>query len=253
MATQRRENLKNLLLSIPDNGIVCAAYLCKEGLSHDNLKQYVQHGYLDSLGRGAYCKHNQHPNLASALHALAFQLNHSSHLGGRAALARQGLLHFLPYSDEAATIYTRHNTRLPAWFKKSFGEKFICRGTNFLPRDLAIETKELDGFSVPSSMPERAILEYLLDVPTAHPLNEAYQVMEMMTNTRPDILQQLLESCSSIKVKRLFFLLADDLHYAWYDDLDQSKIDLGSGCRIIDKGGTYQSKWNVIVKDWKEI
>jgi hypothetical protein len=253
MSTQRRDILKNLLLAIPDNGIVCASHLCKDGLSHDNLKQYVQHGYLDSLGRGAYCKHDQHPNLASALHALAFQLNRSFHLGGRTALSRQGLLHFLPYSDEAATIYTRHNTRLPAWFKKFFNGQFLCRYTNFLPKDLAIETKHLDSFDVPSSMPERAILEYLLDVPASHPLNEAYQIMEMMTNARPDILQQLLESCSSIKVKRLFFLLAEDLNYAWYEDLDQDKIDLGSGCRIIDKGGTYQSQWNVVVKDWKEI
>lgn len=253
MPTQRRDILKNLLLAIPDNGIVCASHLCKDGLSHDNLKQYVQHGYLDSLGRGAYCKHDQHPNLASALHALAFQLNLLVHLGGRTALSRQGLLHFLPHSEEAATIYARHNTRLPAWFKRFFNGQFLCRYTNFLPKDLAIETKHLDNFSVSSSMPERAILEYLLDVPASHPLNEAYQIMEMMTNARPDILQSLLEHCSSIKVKRLFLLLAEDLHYAWYDDLDQSKIDLGSGCRIIDKGGTYQSKWNVVVKDWKEI
>lgn len=253
MNTRRRETLKNLLLSIPDNGIVCASRLCKEGLSHDSLKQYVRHGYLDSLGRGAYCKHGQRPPLTSALHSLAFQLNLPIHLGGREALSRRGFLHFLPFANEPATLYSRHNTRPPAWFKQVFGGQYAFRQTDFLPEGLAVETKRVDDFDIPISAPERAMLEYLREVPASRSLNEAYQIMEMMTNARPDILQPLLERCSSVKVKRLFFLLAEDLNDAWYGDLKPERIDFGTGCRIIDKGGSYRRKWLVVANDWRSL
>lgn len=135
----------------------------------------------------------------------------------------------------------------------AFEGTFTCRQTNLLPPDTAIEALATESFQVPTSSQERAILEYLLEVPEAHPVNEAYQIMEMMLNARADVLQHLLEHCNSIKVKRLFLLLAEDLNPPWYEDLNLSKIDLGSGNRVIDTNGTYRSKWLLTVKDWKNI
>lgn len=253
MNTENGENIKKLLLTTPDHGIVCAPYLIKQGFSHDNLKQYVQHGYLDSVGRGAYCKHGSTPSFASAIAAAAEQLALPLHLGGWSALARLGLLHFLPAVERPETLYSQPNVRIPAWMKNSFKGHFTSRQTNFLPPHLDIETSILGGFRIPVSTQERAILEYLLDVPSEHPVSEAYQIMEMMVNARAPVLQELLERCNSIKVKRLFFLLSEDLNHSWYEDLNLTHIDFGSGNRVIDKDGTYRRKWLLTIRDWRII
>ena len=253
MNTETSASLKKLLLTTPDNGIVCAPFLVKNGFSHDQLKQYVRNGYLDSIGRGAYCKHGHNPPLAAALNAAVTQLESPLHLGGWSALAYHGLLHFLPLSDHLTTLYTCANTRLPAWMTHAFKEQYICKRTNFLPENIAIQDEVLDGFSAPISTPERAILEYLHSVPDEHPLSEAYQILEMMLNARPKTLQVLLENCTSIKVKRMFFLLAEDLKPSWYEDLLPNRINFGSGNRVIDEGGHFHSKWLLTVKDWRSV
>lgn len=253
MNTETSASLKKLLLTTPDNGIVCAPFLVKNGFSHDQLKQYVRNGYLDSIGRGAYCKHGHNPPLAAALNASVTQLESPLHLGGWSALAHHGLLHFLPLAGHSTTLYTGSNTRLPAWMVHAFKDQYICKRTNCLPVKLAIQDEVLDGFSIPISTPERAILEYLYSVPDEHPLSEAYQILEMMLNARPKILQKLLENCNSIKVKRLFFLLAEDLKPSWYEDLSPDRINFGSGNRVIDEGGHFHSKWLLSVKDWRTV
>ena len=253
MNTETSASLKKLLLTTPDNGIVCASFLVKNGFSHNQLKQYVRNGYFDSIGRGAYCKHGHNPPLSAALNASVTQLESPLHLGGWSALAHHGLLHFLPLAGHSTTLYTESNTRLPAWMVHAFKDQYICKRTNFLPEKLAIQDDVLDGFSVPISTPERAILEYLHSVPDEHPLSEAYQILEMMLNTRPKTLQKLLENCSSIKVKRMFFLLAEDLKPSWYEDLSPDRINFGSGNRVIDEGGRFHSKWLLTVKDWRTV
>lgn len=105
----------------------------------------------------------------------------------------------------------------------------------------------------PVSAPERAILEFLFDVPSRQRLNEAYQFLEMMMTLRPKLLEMLLRECSSVKVKRLFFLLADDLNHPWWGQVRKDGIDLGAGCRVIDKDGSFDAKYNLIVKPWREI
>ena len=253
MNTETNASLKNLLLTTPDNGIVCAPFLVKNGFSHDQLKQYVRNGYLDDVGRGAYCKHGHTPPLAAALNAAVTQLKSSIHLGGWSALAHHGILHFLPLADHTMSLYADSNMRLPAWMVHAFKDQYICKRTNFLPEKLAIQDELLDGFSVPISTPERAILEYLYSVPDEHPLSEAYQILEMMLNMRPTILQELLENCNSIKAKRLFFLLAEDLNPSWYEDLYPGRINFGSGNRVIDEGGSFHRKWLLTVKDWRTV
>mgnify|MGYP003319478321 CR=1 FL=1 len=143
MNTETSASLKNLLLTTPDNGIVCASFLVKNGFSHDQLKQYVRNGYFDSIGRGAYCKHGHNPPLAAALNAAVTQLESPLHLGGWSALAHHGLLHFLPLAGHSTTLYTGSNTRLPAWMVHAFKDQYICKRTNFLPEKIAIQDEFL--------------------------------------------------------------------------------------------------------------
>ena len=55
---------------------------------------------------------------------------------------------------------------------------------------------------------ERAILEFLQDVPTKVSVYEADALMQGLANLRPNRVTALLRACQSVKVKRLFLALA---------------------------------------------
>ena len=71
--------------------------------------------------------------------------------------------------------------------------------------------------------------------------------MEMLNGLRTNLLQQLLEDCKSIKVKRLFLFMAEKAGHSWLEDLDLSKIDLGRGKRSIVKNGVFNSKYQITI------
>lgn len=253
MNTLKRDLLKKLMLTTPDNGVVCAAFLKRQGFSYENLKGYVRSGYLDQLGRGAYCKHGNKPDVAAGVSALNHQLSLPVHVGGKTALAQRGIVHFVPFTEVPTSLFGTSCLKIPAWFTRYFDGRFSLTRTNLFADTEGVETRMLAGFEVKMSVPERAILELLYAVPARQMLNEAYQLLDMMTSVRPKLMQSLLAKCSSIKVKRLFFLLAESTGHEWFNDLDCAGIDLGNGCRVIDPGGTFNGKWQVVVKDWREI
>ena len=87
---------------------------------------------------------------------------------------------------------------------------------------------ENDPYSPFVSEPERALLEMLDDVPQKQSLDEAKKIMEPLYTLRHDALQSLLEACTRIKVKRLFFSLADDLKLPVLQQLDLNRMDFGA-------------------------
>jgi len=242
-------NLKSLVLSLGDNQVETATSLLKRGYTYDKLKGYVRSGYMESLGRGAYCKAGTRPSIEAAILAMYEQLGVSVHLGGRTALAKRGIVHFVPFAELPATIFLERGARLPAWFSQYYKGRFNLFRTSFLPVGHGVEMME----SCPVSSPERAFLEFLHGVPIRQSLSEAYQLLEMMQTLRPKLLNELLVNCTSIKVKRLFFLLSDDVNPPWWPRIKADTVDLGSGCRVIDKDGTFNAKYNLVVKPWREI
>ncbi len=97
------------------------------------------------------------------------------------------------------------------------------------------------------SSPARAIMECLFLAPKYQELFECYELMENLNNLRPKSVQTLLESSSSIKVKRLFLYLAEKCNHQWLKHLDLTRIDLGSGKRSLVKNGVYISKYKITV------
>ena len=82
-------------------------------------------------------------------------------------------------------------------------------------------------------------------------IDEADYIMEGLTSLRPSVLQELLESCKSIKTKRLFLYMADHHNHPWFKRLDLSSIPLGKGKREIIKGGKLDKKYQIVVPDLK--
>ena len=99
------------------------------------------------------------------------------------------------------------------------------------------------------STPERAILEVLLDLPEKISFEHADELVQSLTSLSPQNLQQLLEGCKNVKVKRVFLWLADRYNYPWLSRLDLDKIDLGSGNRMLVKGGKLNTKYKISVPE----
>ena len=104
-----------------------------------------------------------------------------------------------------------------------------------------------NNFSVKISSPARAIMECLYLAPHHQDLFECYELMEGMNDLRVKSVQELLEHCSSVKVKRLFLYLADKFKHPWLEFIDLCNIDLGSGTRSLVKNGRYIDKYKIIV------
>ena len=75
------------------------------------------------------------------------------------------------------------------------------------------------------------MMECLSLCPDDFSLAEAYDLMEGLSTLRPEQVQELLEECTSIKVKRLFLYFAERAGHSWFKYIEQTKINLGSGNR----------------------
>ena len=103
------------------------------------------------------------------------------------------------------------------------------------------------------SAPERAILEELHLVQSNSALEHALLLMEGLSTLRPDILQQLLEHCTSVKAKRLLLWSGERCQHTWMARLDVTKVDLGTGKRQVFKGGVLDPKYLITVPKPEEL
>jgi hypothetical protein len=185
------------------------------------------------------------------LYAMQAQLGLPIHVGGKTALEMQGYAHYLPLGKGAVvTLFGTPGTRLPAWFQQyDWGVELRYITTRLFDdaMDAGVTQKDLGTYAVTISTPERAIMEVLYGISRDESFAEATLLMAGLTTLRPRMLQGLLEQCRSVKVKRLFMVLAEDCHHACVKKLDVSQIDFGKGKRMLVKGGRLNAKYNITV------
>jgi hypothetical protein len=97
------------------------------------------------------------------------------------------------------------------------------------------------------SSKERAALELLDELPEHESFHQVDALIEGMSDLSPRRLQTLIEACANVKVKRLFFFFADRHSHAWRSRLNMSRVDLGSGKRVLVKGGKLDPRYNITV------
>jgi hypothetical protein len=91
------------------------------------------------------------------------------------------------------------------------------------------------------------LMEVLYLVPTKQSFEEGMLLMENLGDFRPNVVQELLEKCNSIKVKRLFLYMAEKCEHHWFAELNLEKINLEAGKRKIGGGGEFDSKYQISV------
>lgn len=90
-------------------------------------------------------------------------------------------------------------------------------------------------------------MEAIYLVPKYETYDEVRQLMGALSDIRPKIIQTLLENCNSIKVKRVFMLLAERYSYPWLKDLDLTKVNFGKGKREFIKNGYLDKKYQITI------
>ena len=240
--------INQLLQNWPKGTVATSLWLKKQGINAILKQAYQETHWIESIGHGAVIRKGDSINWEGGLFALQNQLQIDIHVGGKSALELQGYAHFIKFGQSSIHLYMPSGKKLPLWFtNRQWGLTIQVHKTKFLCSDNGLTShKEID-FSISISGPERAFLEMLYLVPKDQDLQECYYLLENMIDLRPTVLQSLLENTDSIKVKRLFFFLADKLKHPWLDQLDKSRLPLGSGKRKIVEGGVLDKKYLITV------
>jgi hypothetical protein len=248
MSTENVSKINKLLSSIPAGVVLQSFWLAEKGYSFELQKRYRKSGWLESIGTGAMKRAGDLINYEGGLYALQHQSGMLAHPGGKTALSLLGMSHYLEFTPQAVIVFGGITEQFPQWFKSyDWGKEINYYKTSFLPPDIGLTEKDFKNFSIKISNAPRAIMECLYLVPAKQDLMECFHFMESMNNVRPILIQELLEKCESIKVKRLFLYLAEKANHDWFNRIDLKKVDLGKGKRSIEKDGVYNSTYQITV------
>lgn len=245
---QKETKINTLLQKWPKNTVAVYSWLKDNGISKPLAEYYKKSGWFDSFGVGAFIRRGDAVNEFGSLFTLQNYLKLPVHIGGASALNLHGMSHYIREEKSPTQIFNEYKSPIPSWFKKSDVFKVQIYNTNFLPANKHLVIKsDVESHQLKISSPERAILEVLYLCPDQFDLVEAFHLVENMVSLRPKVLQDLLENCNSIKVKRLACFIFEKMGHEWFKFLDLSKIDLGSGNRKIVKNGSYDARYKIII------
>ncbi len=248
MALPNEKKLKNLFEQWPVGTVATSSWLESIGVSKQLRLSYKENNWLVPLDNGAFVRYGERVELDGAIYAIQKQLNLDIHSGGQTALALQGHAHYLRLGIEKLHLFAPAKAAVPKWFRAhDWGSPLGIHCSNFIPQSIGLVPHGNNIFNILISGRERAILECLYLAPDQLDLVECYQIMEGLASMRPQLLQQLLMQCSSIKVKRLFFYMAEKAGHAWLKHIDKSAINLGHGPRSIVKGGIYIKSHDITI------
>lgn len=244
---QNQTNLQRLFLLLEPGKVLTATWLESFGISRNLQRYYLDNGWLEAFGRGAYKKPGDIIDWYGALSSLQKQAHKKVHIGGLTALSLQGYSHYFRI-EETTTLFSPRKETLPKWFTDyDWGTIIVHKKTNFLPDEIGIKKVEIKNCSVSLSTPERAIMECFFQAPESVDLVECYHLFEGLVNLKPRLLSKLLNGCDSIKVKRLFLYMADKANHQWNQFIKLDDLDIGQGSRTLVKGGVYQKKYLISV------
>lgn len=220
-ANSRHDLIKRLQTSLPRGAPFDLATLASIGVSPQLAARYAEGGWLVRLAQGVYAFPNDDFGVYGALKFLQQRVP-ALHVGGKSALALQGVRHNLGPRD-ALVLWGNARFALPAWFTSRFPARYVQARLFDWP-DATLATKTLitppgmpDG--LPASAPERAVLEMLYEVGTKQSLEEARNIFDGLRSPRKELLGQLLSCCASVKTVRLFLTWARETGVVDADEL----------------------------------
>jgi len=250
MEQEKSSKLNSLLSDWPYGAVYTASWLNRQGIPYALTSKYRTSNWIKSVGRGAFSKLKDEVKWTGGLWAIQEQLGLPIHVGAKTALSLLGASHYLTMGEFTATLFGSPSVKLPQWFKEyNFGVKIEYITTNMFESvpEVGLTKKDVGAFSLKIASSERAIMEVLYSVPHRQSFEESFLLMEGLTSLRPNLVQNLLVNCGSVKVKRLFMYMAEKINHPWGSRLNRDLINFGSGKRLIVKGGFLDPKYQITV------
>lgn len=257
MFRPKQRPLNRLEHELPEGLLVDTPWLKGRGYSRQLLNHYVHTGWLEQPTRGVYRRPRGSLKWEQVVISLQTLMNAGFVVGGRTALELQGYAHYLQHTTKEVHLYGHEPP--PSWLLRlSLDVAVVFHNSKRLFADQPNEKvsapakqteKDTDCFdtidqpwgqwdwALTLSSPERALLELLDELPNHESFDQADKLFEGLSSLSPRRLQRLLAACQSVKVKRLFFFFAGRHQHAWLKRLDRNQVDLGSGKRVLVKGG----------------
>ncbi|MBP6985980.1 MAG: type IV toxin-antitoxin system AbiEi family antitoxin domain-containing protein [Alphaproteobacteria bacterium] len=248
MSTNRTDKIKHLMQIWPMHTVATASWLMEHNITYGNLSKYVKSGWVKKLSSGAFVRPHDEISWEGAVAGLQNQYPNCFYVGGRTALELLGAAHFIPMSKSKLFIFTYERRQLPFWFSnytKNIGLACAYLQYRFLPPKLGITSYDCGEFKIEISSRERAALEVVELLGQHHDFEGCRLLFENLSTLRPKLVQELLEGCTSIKAKRIFLFLSKNLGHKWFNDLDLTRVDFGSGPRDITPGGVYDPEFKI--------
>lgn len=282
MNIQKRSMLNRLQRLLPEGLLADAPWFNRMGYSGSLRARYLASGWLESVARGVYRRPAHRPGLEAAVPlrwqhvvvSLQTVMESPLAVGGRTALELAGLAHYT--SSGLREVHLYGDRPVPGWLRRlPIETDFVFHNARRLFRDepvadalqalQAVLQGGADAAGTPIhgslhwqflgdgdwplvfSTPERAVLELLDELPARETFHQADMLMEGVTGLGPERAGRLLRQCRSVKVKRLFLWFAERHGHAWFDRLDLEGVDLGSGKRMLVRGGRLDPKYGITV------
>ncbi|PCH58852.1 MAG: hypothetical protein COC14_00010 [Burkholderiaceae bacterium] len=240
---------------LPFGMLATKQWLLAKGVGRHRIDNALKSRKLERLATGVYARVGVPVTWQGVVSSLQKMVEDPVHVGGLSALALLGFGHYLP-SPKTVTIHLYSQAKRPLWLERlDLPVAFIWHSAKALwspefitMKDYGVEHDWREDLPpVTLSCPEKACLEMLMGVPTNISFDHANQLMQGMTSLSPRKLAFLLNHCRNVKVKRLFFWLAQRQHYLWLKKLDYHDFDLGSGNRVIATGGKLDKTYLITV------
>lgn len=251
MNTRSKTKINQLVQNWPKGVVGTQRWLDAQGVNRFLAQQYCRSGWIERVGQGAYQLAGDSLKWTGAVYALQSQLKFKVHVGAQTALELQGYRQYVAQS-KGQPIWLLKSPfdarKLPQWFAQNFEEQHnihcVTRAL-FDDDQLGLISFDINDYELIISTPERAVLEYLNLVPNHFSLEQAQFLIEGMMTLRPELLQSLLEHCTSIKTKRLFLVLSEHEGHPWWNSLNLEKLALGMNKLTIGKGGYYYPRYQL--------
>ncbi len=250
MSRYNTYKLNSILKLWPNRTVAVSSWLKERGVYAQLADRYQKSGWIESIGHGAFIHAGDQVDWMGGLYALQEELGLPIHVGARTALQLHGEAHFLSMGEGHPVFLFSHKRFLPKWFKQYDWKTpihHIYANCFLFKEEVGLTSKDVHSYSIKLSTREMAMFEVLYLIGKHESYQNSALLMEGLNNLRPQLVQELLEKTSSIKVKRLFMHLAERFNHPWLRYVDVSKVNFGKGKRVIEEGGEFDNKYNISV------